>query len=103
MHATEPNNDKNKMTNQESPACSYSLESLMALQKALEHGFPEGEPARYPSSPSTVANSSQSTPRVKSSAPVARVAREWQKSLRVFLMKLTKSREADKGHAHHTV
>jgi hypothetical protein len=102
MHATEPNNDKNKTANHDNPACSYSLESLMALQKLLENGFPENEPLHCVSQTSTAANSAQTAPRSQASAPLARVGREWRNSLRLLLMKLT-SREADKGNAHHTV
>ncbi|HET9183516.1 MAG TPA: hypothetical protein VFP59_15380 [Candidatus Angelobacter sp.] len=103
MHATEPNNDKNKTLNHESHACSYALESLMAIQKALENGFPECEPSHGPTQRSTAANSPQSTPRGQVSAPVLRVGLDWRKSWRLLLMKLTKSREAGKGNAHHTV
>lgn len=103
MHAPEPKIDQNKTANQDRPACSYSLESLMALQKVLENGFPEGDPSPCPSQLSTAANTAQTAPRVQTELPLARVAREWRTSFRLLLMKLTRSREADKGNAHHTV
>lgn len=103
MHAPEPKIDQNKTANQDKPACGYSLESLMALQKILENGFPEGDPSPCPSQLSTAANTSQTNPRVQAPVPLTRVAREWRKSLRLLLLKLTRFREADKGNAHHTV
>lgn len=104
MHATEPNNEKNKIANQRSPACSYPLESLMALQKVLENGFPEDEPSPRPSQRSTAANSAATatSPRAQASTQMARVTRDWRASLRLLLMKLTKSRAAGKGNAQHT-
>jgi len=102
MHATEPDNDQNKTANQDRTACSYSLESLMALQKLLENGFPEGESAPCPPQLSPMANCARTSPRWHASEPVARVTREWRKSLRLLLMKFTRSREAGKGNAHHT-
>lgn len=103
MHAPEPKIDQNKTAHQDRPACSYSLESLMALQKILENGFPEGEPSSCPPQLSTAANSVQASPRVRSAAPLERVVRDWRNSLRLLFMKFARFREADKGNAHHTV
>lgn len=103
MHAPEPKIDQHRTASQDRPACSYSLESLMALQKILENGFPEGEPLPCPSQFSTAASSAQTSPRVPVAAPLGRVARDWRQSLRLLFMKFAWFREADKGNAHHTV
>jgi hypothetical protein len=99
MHATEPSTEKNKSTEQSSPACVYSLETLMALQKLLENGFPQpGE--RLPCSPqrtSPVENNPQNTFRPQSAQIEPKTS--WKEYLRRMFMKLRNSKEEDKGHS----
>lgn len=101
MHATDPNTGKNKLTEETRPACVYSLETLMALQKMLENGIPSpGErlPRSTPrSSPAESNAQSGMRPLCVQTIREPRIA--LKEYLRRMWMKLKGSKEADKGHS----
>ena len=101
MHATDANKEKNKGIEAISPACSYPLETLMALQKILENGLPDApSPLPRPAALSNGAEKSfQSTFRPQSDKNSARVGCDWKAKLRHWLMKLGKPEEAGKGNS----
>jgi hypothetical protein len=101
MHATNPGTEQNKSTEQSSPACVYSLETLMALQKLLENGIPQpGERLlRSPQRATPVENNPQSTFRPQSVQTVIESTARWKEYLRHIFMKLRKSKETNKGHS----
>jgi len=101
MHATDPNTGKNNLPEETSPACVYSLETLMALQKMLENGIPStGE--RLPSSTQLSApaeSNTQSGIRPLSVQPIREPHITLKEYLLRIFMKLKGSKEADKGHS----
>lgn len=101
MHANDPNTGKNKLTEETTPACVYSLETLMALQKMLENGIPSpGE--RLPRSTqrsAPVENNAQNGIRPLSVQPIREARITLKEYLRSIFMKLKGSKEADKGHS----
>jgi hypothetical protein len=97
MHAPDPNQEKKKGIEPVSPACSYSLESLMALQKLLENGFPDA-PTPLPR-PAAVEKSFQPVFRPQSDRNPVRPETDWKARLHYWLMKLRKAKEADKGNS----
>jgi len=101
MHATDPNTGKNKLPEETSPACVYSLETLMALQKMLENGIPSpGERLPRPSQRSAPPESNaQSGLRPLSVQPIRESHITLKEYLRRIVMKLKGSKEADKGHS----
>jgi len=101
MHATEPNNEKNTVTQPSSPACVYSVETLMALQKMLENGIPQpGErlPRQSPRPPALESNP-QHTGRLLFVQPVTEPRTTWKEYVRRVFMKLRRTEEEDKGHS----
>jgi|SwirhisoilCB2_FD_contig_101_1499707_length_687_multi_6_in_0_out_0_1 hypothetical protein len=101
MHAPDLNKEKNRTTEVTRPACSYSVETLMALQKILENGLPDA-PAPLPR-PATRSNSAekpfQPVFRPQSEAITLRAERDWKTKIHYWLMKLRKAKQADKGHS----
>lgn len=101
MHATEPNIGKNKLTEEPTPACVYSLDTLMALQKMLENGIPQpGERLPRPTQRPTASRSkSQHSGRPLFVQPMKKPQITWREYLRRVFMKLTRTEEADKGNS----
>ena len=101
MHAPDFNKEKKNAVEPVSPASSYSLESLIALQKVLENGLPD-VPGPLPRP--TAKNSSAEKPfqpvfRPQSDRTNVRGGNDWKARLNYWLMKLRKAKEADKGHS----
>jgi hypothetical protein len=101
MHATNPGTEQNKSTEQSTPACVYSLETLMALQKLLENGIPQpGERLLHsPQRTTPVENNPQSTFRPQSFQTVIESTTRWREYLRHIFMKLRRPKEADRGNS----
>lgn len=100
MHATEPNTGKNKPTEETTPACVYSLETLMALQKMLENGIPQaGERLPRSTQRSSPVESSPQNVRAQFVPTIMEPRTTWREYLRRMFLKLKKSKEADKGHS----
>ena len=101
MHATDINKEKNRETELASPACSYPLETLMALQKILENGLPDAPaPLPQPAARSNPAEKPfQPSFRLQSETTAMRAGRNWKTKLRHWLIQLRKAKEADKGHS----
>jgi hypothetical protein len=101
MHATEINKEKNRTTEVARPACSYPLETLMALQKILENGVPDAPDPRL--RPAAQTNDAEKTLqpvfRPQSERNSMQAATNWKAKLRQWWMKLGKAKEADKGHS----
>jgi hypothetical protein len=101
MHATEPNTGKTILTEETNPACVYSLETLMALQKMLENGIPQpGE--RLPRSaqrPTAAETKSPNSGRPLFVQPLKEPQITWREYLRRVFMKLRGTEEADKGNS----
>lgn len=101
MHATDLNQEKKKGIAAPSPVPSYSLESLMALQKILENGLPDAPtPLPRPVTPSNGTEKSfQASFRPQPDRSNVRAGLAWKARLRCWLLKLRKAKEADKGHS----
>lgn len=101
MHATDQNTGKNKPTEETRPACVYSLETLMALQKMLENGIPSsGERLPCPTQRNAPAGSNaQSVIRPLPAQPIKEPRISLKEYLCRIIMKLKGSKGADKGHS----
>jgi hypothetical protein len=101
MHASELNKEKNRTTEVGPPACSYPLETLMALQKILENGVPDApDPLPRPAAQTKDAEKSfQPVFRPQSERNSVYAGCDWKTKLRQWWMKLGKAKEADKGHS----
>lgn len=101
MHAIDPNTGKNKPTEETTPACVYSLDTLMALQKLLENGIPQpGE--RMPHSPqrrTALESKSQNSRRPVFVQPMKEPQTTWREYLRRVFMKLRGMEEAYRGNS----
>jgi hypothetical protein len=100
MHAAEPNTGKNNLIEQTTPACVYSVETLMALQKMLENGIPQpGERLPRSTQRSASIESNPQNLRAQLVATITERKTSWKDYLRGMFLQLRRSKEADKGHS----